>query len=55
MRRQTAGQSKRAQRVGDKVRALIISANLTAHEAAQILAEAMWAILATPPAPPFDG
>jgi hypothetical protein len=55
LRSQSAAQSKRAQRVGDKVRALIISNNLTAAEAAQILAEAMWAILATPPAPPFDG
>jgi hypothetical protein len=55
LRSQSGAQSKRAQRVGDKVRALIISNNLTAAEAAQILAEAMWALLATPPAPPFDG
>jgi hypothetical protein len=55
LRSQTAGQSKRAQRVGDKVRALVVNANLTPLEAAQLLAETMWAILATPPASPFDG
>jgi hypothetical protein len=55
LRSQAPGQSNRAQHVGDQVRALVINANLTPHEAAQILAETMWSILATPPPPPFDG
>jgi hypothetical protein len=55
LRQQTGGQSKRAQRVGDKVRALVVNANLTPHEVALVLSETMWSVLATPPAPPFDG
>jgi hypothetical protein len=55
LRTQAPGQSKRAQHVGDQMRALLITNNLTPHEAAHVLAETMWAILNKPPAPPFDG
>jgi hypothetical protein len=55
LRSQAPGQSERAKHVADQVRALVVNANLTPHEVALVLSETMWSVLATPPAPPFDG
>jgi plasmid stabilization system protein ParE len=55
LRTQAPGQSKREQRVGDQMRALMNTSNLTLLEMAHVMAETMWAMLNKPPAPPFDG
>ncbi|HEU4538799.1 MAG TPA: hypothetical protein VFS00_31985, partial [Polyangiaceae bacterium] len=49
------GLSERARQVADQARALVVNGQLTPAEAAALLAETIWAIVLTPPAPPFGG
>ena len=55
LRSKAPGLSRKARRIGNQVRALVVNGALTQNEAATILAEAMWAILTMKPAPSFEG
>jgi hypothetical protein len=54
-RSQAPGLSKRAKRLANQARSLVVNGNLTPVEAAALLAETIWAVLLTKPAPSFDG
>jgi hypothetical protein len=49
------GLSQRAKRLADQARALVVNGSLTPVEAAALLAETLWAVLLTKPAPSFEG
>jgi hypothetical protein len=55
LRSQAPDVGQHIQRLGDKVRALVVNGAISPLEAALLLAETMWAILTMRPAPPFDG
>ncbi|HEU4534240.1 MAG TPA: hypothetical protein VFS00_08980, partial [Polyangiaceae bacterium] len=54
-RSQAPGLSKRAKRLADQARALVVNGQMSPIEAAALLLETTWSILQTRPAPPFDG
>jgi hypothetical protein len=54
-RSQAPGLSKRAKRLANQARALVVNGNLTPVEAAALRLETTWSMLLTRPAPPFDG
>ena len=54
-RTRAPGLSKRAKKLADQARALVVNGHLTPVEAAALLAETLWAILLTKPAPSFEG
>jgi hypothetical protein len=49
------GLSKRAKRLADQARALVVNGHLTPVEAAALLAETIWAVVLTGPEPAFEG
>jgi hypothetical protein len=49
------GLSKRAKRLADQARALVVNGSLTPVEAAALLAETIWAVVLTGPEPAFEG
>jgi hypothetical protein len=54
-RSQAPALSKKAKRLADQARALVVNGGVSPNEAAALLLETAWAILLTPPAPPFAG
>jgi hypothetical protein len=54
-RRQAPALSKKAKRLADQARALVVNGAMSPHEATAILLETAWAIWHTPPAPPDEG
>jgi hypothetical protein len=53
-RTQAPGLSERAKRLADQARALVVNGQLTPVEAAALLAETIWAVVLTQPAPAFE-
>jgi hypothetical protein len=49
------GLSKRAKRLANQARALVVNGHLTPVEAAALLAETIWSVVLTKPAPAFEG
>ena len=54
-RRQAPGLSKKAKRLADQARALVVNGGLSPHEATSLLLETAWAILHAKPAPSYEG
>jgi hypothetical protein len=54
-RSQAPALSKRAQRLADQARALVVNGQMTPVEAAALLLETTWSVLLTRPAPSFEG
>ncbi|HEU4407436.1 MAG TPA: hypothetical protein VFS43_19375 [Polyangiaceae bacterium] len=54
-RSQAPALSKKAKRLADQARSLVVNGALTPHEATALLLETAWSILLTPPAPSFEG
>ncbi|HEU4404124.1 MAG TPA: hypothetical protein VFS43_02350 [Polyangiaceae bacterium] len=54
-RSQAPALSKKAKRLADQARSLVVNGGVTPHEATAILLETAWAILHTKPAPSYEG
>ena len=54
-RSRAPGLSRRAKKLADQARALVVNGQMSPIEAAALLLETTWSILLTRPAPPFDG
>ncbi|HEU4412133.1 MAG TPA: hypothetical protein VFS43_43225 [Polyangiaceae bacterium] len=53
-RSQAPALSKKAKRLADQARALVVNGGLTPVEAAALLVETTWAVLLAKPTPPYD-
>ena len=54
LRAQSPHLSERAKQLADHTRALVVTEGLSVVEATALLLETAWAVLLTPPAPPYD-